>query len=515
MMQGGNAVDAAVATAFALAVTDPEAGNIGGGGFMLIHFPDGREPVVIDYRETAPAAVDARSFFHKADRTPHRLAGVPGTVRGLALAHAKYGSRPWRELVAPAVALARDGFVLDKDRAESLNKVLAERGVNEGFRRAFGKPDGSAWRAGDRLVQGELAKTLQLIADSGADAFYTGPIADRIVEEMRRGKGLMTKGDLAAYRAIERAPVHGTFRGYDVYAPPPPSSGGVGLVEMLNILEYFPLGREGRYAPRTIHLITEAMRLAYADRALYLGDPAFTPLPEKLTNKEYAGKLATHLPLNEARPSHELAPPDLALRPEPENTTHFSVVDPGGMAVANTYTLEELYGGRVVVTGAGFLLNNELGDFNPQPGVTTRTGQIGTSPNLAAGGKRPLSSMCPTIVTMGGRPVLITGSPGGRTIINTVLCVVLNRLEFGMSPRACVDSPRQHHGWFPDRLQLEGLPRRGGAETLEALRGMGHAIDAGFKRQGDAHSIFYDGEAKAWVGVADQRHSGRAAGFSN
>ena len=512
MFEGGNAVDAAVATAFALAVTYPEAGNIGGGGFMLIHFPDAREPVVIDYRETAPAGVDAKTFVHKADRTPLRLAGVPGTVRGLALAHAKYGSRPWKDLIAPAIALAQDGFVLSAQRANSLNKVLATQGGNVSFQKAFAKRDKSPWRAGDELVQQDLADTLRLIADSGPDAFYTGAIADQIVAEMQRGKGLMSKADLAGYRAVERAAIHGTFRGYDVYAPPPPSSGGVALVEMLNILEYFPLGRDARFAPRTIHLMTEAMRRAYADRALYLGDPDHTTLPEQLISKEYAGKLASHLSTSKATPSAELAP-RLDLRTEPQDTTHFSVVDAHGMAVANTYTIEELFGGKVVVAGAGFLLNNELGDFNPQPGVTTTTGQIGTAPNVAGPGRRPLSSMCPTIVAQGGQPVLITGSPGGRTIINTVLCVVLNRIEFVMPAQACVDAPRQHHAWFPDRLQLEGLPPRSSDEIIGALRAMGHTVEPAFKVQGDAHSIFYDAQNQTWTGVADPRHGGGAAGF--
>jgi gamma-glutamyltranspeptidase/glutathione hydrolase len=512
MLHCGNAVDGAVATAFALAVTFPEAGNLGGGGFMLIHFPDGRQPVVIDYRETAPAAVNAKTFFKKSDHTPHRLVGVPGTVRGLALAHQQFGKTPWRALVAPAIGLARGGFLLNQDRADSLNRAITAQKNNALFQKTFAKPDGSSWRAGDRLVQPLLAETLQRIAESGPDVFYTGSIADQIVSEMQQGNGLITKADLAGYRAQLRDPIHGTFRGYDVYAPPPPSSGGVALVEVLNILEYFPLGRTDRFAPQTLHLITEAMRRGYADRAIHLGDPDFTPLPDYLTSKDYAARLATHISISKATPSQELAP-QITLRTEPENTTHFSVVDSTGVAVSNTFTLEESYGSKIVIPGAGFLLNNELGDFNPQPNVTTLTGQIGTPPNLAAPGKRPLSSMCPTIIARNGKAIMITGSPGGRTIINTVLCVVLNRLEFAMAPQACIEAPREHHQWFPDRIQFETLPARTSAQTLSALRAMGHTIDPTARRQGDAHSIFFDEQSQLWTGVADQRRSGAAAAF--
>jgi gamma-glutamyltranspeptidase/glutathione hydrolase len=507
---GGNAVDATVATAFALAVTFPEAGNIGGGGFMLIHFPDRREPVFIDYREIAPAAVNQRTYFRKQDRTPHRLAGVPGTVRGLALAHKKYGRIRWRDLVLPAVQLARDGFVLDQDKADSLNRVLRAFPQMSELQRVFAKPDKTQWQAGDRLVQPDFANTLQLIANKGPNAFYTGPIADQIVAEIQRGGGLITKQDLADYQPKSRTPVKGAYRGYQIHSAPPPSSGGIALIEMLNVLEHFDLRQQPRSSHRTIHFMTEAMRRAYADRARHLGDPDFTTPPAYLTSRDYAKKLADAIDPNKATPSDTLAT-DLNLRDEPENTTHFSVIDSSGMAVSNTYTLEESYGGKIVVPGAGFLLNNELGDFNPQPGVTTRSGQIGTPPNLAAANKRPLSSMTPTIVTKDNKVVIVTGSPGGRTIINTVLCVLINRLEYDMSPRDCIDAPRHHHQWLPDRLQLEAdLFNR--AELRESLRAMGHALDTTPRRQGDAHSIFYDPDTDSWLGVADPRRSGAAAG---
>jgi gamma-glutamyltranspeptidase/glutathione hydrolase len=507
MARGGNAVDAAVATAFALAVTFPEAGNLGGGGFMLIHFSDGREAVFIDYRETAPAAVDANTFFKKEDRTPHRLAGVPGTVRGLALAHEKYGKLPWRELVLPAVRLAREGFAVNADLAASLTRVLAAHEDKAELQRVFGR---TAWHEGDRLVQHDLAKTLQLIADSGADAFYTGPTADLLVAEMQRGGGLITKADLAGYRARVREPLRGSYRGYEIIGAPPPSSGGTCIIEMLSILENFDLGAHERFSSQTLHLMTEAMRRAYADRARSLGDPDFVANPGHASG--YAKELAATIDLRGATPSADLAG-NLPLRDEPENTTHFSVVDGGGMAVSNTYTLEDSFGGKIVVPGAGFLLNNELGDFNPQPGVTTRSGQIGTAANVAAAGKRPLSSMSPTIVLKDGRVVLVTGSPGGRTIINTVLCVLINYMDYHMSPRECVAAPRHHHQWFPDRIVPEAALAQEHAPALAELRSMGHAIAPAVRHQGDAHSIFRDPKSGEWIGVADPRRAGSAAGF--
>jgi gamma-glutamyltranspeptidase/glutathione hydrolase len=511
LARGGNAVDAAVATAFALAVTFPDAGNIGGGGFMLVQPPAGADPLFIDYRETAPAAVDANTFARKADRTEYRLAGVPGTVRGLALAHEKFGKLPWRDLVEPAVGLARDGYTLDKDQADALNRVLAAHKDRSELQRVYGKPDGSAWQPGDVLRQADLAQTLALIRDGGADGFYTGPVADQIVAEMRRGGGLIGHADLAGYRARVRTPIRGTFRGYEIVSAPPPSSGGIALVEMLNILDRLNIARWPRLAPETIHLTAEAMRRAYADRARHLGDPDFVLVPADLMSPEHAGRLAATIDPRKATPSESLAS-GIALRDEPENTTHFSVIDADGMAVSNTYTLEESFGGKIVVAGAGFLLNNELGDFNPQPGVTTRGGQIGTAANLAGPGKRPLSSMTPTIVRKDGRVVLVTGSPGGRTIINTVACVLVNRLVYQMSPRECVDAPRHHHQWLPDRIQLEPALHVD-ATVTEALRAIGHTIDPTPRRQGDAHSIFYDPATNGYVGVADHRRSGSAAGY--
>jgi gamma-glutamyltranspeptidase/glutathione hydrolase len=506
MKNGGNAVDATVATAFALAVTYPQAGNIGGGGFMLVH-PAKGDPTVFDYRETAPAAATTDMFVKQTSAYTHNAVGVPGTVRGLALAHKKFGKLPWMDLVAPAVALAADGFEIDRSLASVLNGVVASSADFPELKRVFGK-DSGRWQAGDRLVQPDLAKTLKRIAEGGADAFYAGPVADQIAAEMKAGGGLITKEDLAKYAAKERKPVHGTYRGYDVYGPPPPSSGGICLVQMLNVLENFDLKKEGRYSPKTVHLMAEAMRRAFCERARYLGDPDFTLIPAHLTAKYHAKLLAGTIDPAKATPSEKLAT-NIPLAKEGDNTTHFSVIDKDGMAVANTYTLEHSFGSKVVVRGAGFLLNNEMADFNWKPGVTDRRGGIGTPPNDVAPGKRMLSSMTPTVVAKGGKPVLVTGSPGSRTIINTVLCVVVNVVDFDMDVRAAVDAPRMHHQWFPDQLWLEKAD--GQDELVAKLKEMGHTV--GFLKQGDAHSIGVDWKTGVYRAGVDKRIHGGAAGY--
>jgi gamma-glutamyltranspeptidase/glutathione hydrolase len=502
-------VDAAVATAFALAVTYPAAGNIGGGGFMVVYPGGGAEPVVIEYRETAPAAATKTMFKGDDGLYGCKVVGVPGTVRGLALAHHRFGKLPWKDVVGPALRLAEEGFVLDDSLASSLNAVVHDSREFPELRRVLGKDGGAAdWRAGDRFVQKDLAATLRLIAADGPDAFYKGPIADKIAAEMKAGGGLITKDDLEKYHANARAPVHGTYRGYDVFAPPPPSSGGTCLVEMLNILENFDLRQHGRWSPETLHLMTEAMRRAYCDRARYLGDTDFVKVPDFLTSKDYARKLAHGIEPKRATPSADLAP-DITLSREGDSTTHFSVIDRDGMAVANTYTLERSYGSRVMVRGAGFLLNDEMMDFNWLPGVTTRDGRIGTDPNLVAPGKRMLSSQTPTVVAKNGKVVLITGSPGSRTIINTVLCMLVNVLDYDMDIRAAVDAPRLHHQWFPDVARFEGVTEY--PETVERLREMGHRIEGA--RQGDAHSIWVDLQTGTYHGAADRRISGKAVGY--
>ncbi|HYO08687.1 MAG TPA: gamma-glutamyltransferase [Tepidisphaeraceae bacterium] len=529
LMRGGNAVDAAVATAFALAVTFPEAGNIGGGGFMLVRPADGKEAVMIDYRETAPAAAAADMFARaRADAgggpSQHLLVGVPGTVRGLALAHEKFGKRPWRELVEPAIALAESGFVLNQDSADSLNEALARPGAEaDEMRRVLGKPmagsaggtgAGDKWAAGDRLVQPELAATLRQIAEGGPSAFYDGPVAQAIVETVRGGGGIITASDLRQYQAKVREPVRGTFRGYDIIAPPPPTSGGITLVQMLNTLEPLGLRERGRWSPETLHLVIEIMRRAYLDRARHLGDPDFVPIPPHLTTKQHATKVAAGIDPKRATRSDALAPDLLGAGRDNESpqTTHFSVYDASGMAVSNTYTIEQRYGGRVMVRGMGFLLNNEMGDFNPRPGRTDRLGRIGTPPNDAAPGKRMLSSMTPLIVARDGRVVMVTGSPGGRTIINTVLWVLLNRLEFEMSPRESIDAPRFSQTWMPDVVTAERALLADHARPVEALRQMGHTIVPSPTPQGDAHTLFIDPDGTIHA-VADDRRDGSAAGY--
>ena len=508
LQKGGTAVDAAVATAFALAVTHPAAGNIGGGGFMVVHPPRGT-PTVIEYRETAPAAAHKTMFAKDESAYSHRMVGVPGTVRGMALAHQKFGKLAWKTVVMPAVRLADEGFVLDKHHADSLNKVVAAAAGFAELRRVFGRADGKSWSAGDRLTQPDLATTLRLIADKGPDVFYEGPIAEQIVAEMKAGDGLITQEDLANYRALQREPIHGVYRGYDVYAPPPPSSGGICLVQMLNVLENFELKKHSRFSPESLHLQAEAMRRAFCDRARYLGDSAFVKIPGHLTTKEYAKKLADEIDLTRATRSEDLAK-DIPLAGEGENTTHFSVIDKDGLAVANTYTLEHSYGSRVVVRGAGFLLNNEMMDFNKRPGVTDRKGAIGTDPNLIAPGKRMLSSQTPTIVAKDGKIVLVTGSPGSRTIINTVLGIVVSVIDYEMPIQDAVKAPRIHHQWFPDELRVERIGEY--SKTVAGLEKLGHRV-VGTPKQGDAHSIWVNPQTGGYVGAADKRLSGHAAGY--
>ncbi len=509
LVRGGNAVDAAIATEFALAVTYPGAGNVGGGGFMTVFPGRGREPVVIEYRETAPATATTTMFSREDSWYGHKPVGVPGTVRGMALAHQKFGRLPWRDLVMPAVRLAAEGFAVDNQLANSLNWVVSASPEFPELRRVYGKNGGADdWRPGDRLVQKDLGRTLRLIAERGPDAFYTGPIADLIAAEMKVGGGLVTKADLAAYRANARKPVHGTYRGCDVYAPPPPSSGGTCLVEMLNILENFDLKKNPRFSPETLHLMAEAMRRAYLDRARHLGDPAFTTVPDHLTSKDYARALAQGIDPKKATRSEDLAK-DVPLAREGDSTTHFSVIDKDGMAVANTTTLERSYGSRVVVRGGGFLLNDEMIDFNWKPGVTDRKGGIGTAANLIAPGKRMLSSQTPTVVARNGKAILVTGSPGSRTIINTVLCVVVNVVDYDMDIRAAVDAPRLHHPWFPDELRFEGTGEH--AATVAKLRALGHAVSN--ISQGDAHSIWLDPRTGTYRGAEDRRINGKVAAY--
>jgi len=516
LMRGGNAVDAAVATAFGLAVTWPEAGNLGGGGFMIVRPADGHDPVCVDYRETAPMVMNNTSFNRNDGRHSQKAVGVPGTVRGLAAAHTQYGRIPWRELVMPAARLASGGFQVTAALAGSVNRVLNNTNVKtdakfDELRRVYGKPGGTPWQAGDRMVLPDLAQTLTTIA-AEPDAFYTGHLADLLVAEMKRGDGLISHQDLLRYKARIRPALRGTYRGYTVIGAPPPSSGGTCVIEALNILENFDLATRDRFDQRNIHLIAETCRRVFADRARFLGDPEFTDIPPHLVTKKYAEQVAALIDPDTAAQSEDVAP-EIELTAESPDTTHFSVIDSDGMAVSNTYTLEGAWGSRVVVHGAGYALNNEMGDFNWFPGETNREGRIGTDANLVAGGKRMLSSMSPTIVEKDGRVQLITGSPGGRTIINTVLCIVLNYTEFGMDVASAVTAPRQHHQWFPDRLTLEDLAHSPHSRVADWLRRTGHQL-GNHTTQGSAHTIGVDHVTGTVIGVADYRRSGRPAAVS-
>lgn len=515
LQRGGSAVDAAVAMAIALSVTYPAAGNIGGGGYMLV-VPGGAgtQGTVIDFREVAPAAATREMFVDPAARTPHRRVAVPGTVRGLAAAHQRFGRLAWSELVAHAVRLAREGFALDAAVAAELNEVLSksDKQTFASLHQALGRADGKPWRQGDKLVQGELADVLAQIAERGPDAFYTGRVAELIAAEMRRGGGLVTETDLASYQPVVRDPLLGTYRDCELLAVPPSSSGGTTLIEALNILESFDLDGKGRFSAPTLHLMIESSRRAYRDRAAYLGDPAMTVIPGKLLDKAYARELAAGIDLEHATRSEELAG-EIDLAPESPQTTHLSVVDRDRMAVSLTYTLEQSFGSRVVVTGGGFLLNDEMNDFNGLPGVTDRTGRIGTEPNGVAPGKRMLSSMCPLVVRRDGRTLLVTGSPGGRTIINTVLGIVVSVVDYRIDIRQAVDAPRLHQAWFPDQVRVEPELLARYPQAVEQLKAMGHAIADRSQRQGDAHSVYVDPRSGELVGAADQRISGWALAY--
>jgi gamma-glutamyltranspeptidase / glutathione hydrolase len=512
LANGGNAVDAAVATAFALAVTHPSAGNIGGGGFMIVRTPAG-DVTSFEYREKAPLKSTKTMYLGADGKIERRLTnagylapGVPGTVRGLELAHKTFGKLPWKDVVSPAVALA-EGFTISAGLARSLNReVLGPMSVFPASIAAFAKPGNGDWMAGDRLVQADLSRTLRAIADDGADVFYKGWIADRIAEDMKANGGIITKDDLARYKAKERVPVRGTYKGYDIVSMPPPSSGGVVLIEMLNIVEPLDLKAKGLLTPPALHLQIEAMRRAYLDRARHLGDPDFVDVPvTRLTSKNYARTVSATISTNKASSSVELGK-DIVTVPADESseTTHFSVLDRNGLAVTSTYTLEGSYGSHVVVKGTGFLLNNEMGDFNRKPGETNLTGDIGTPPNLIAPRKTMLSSMTPTMVIKDGRLVLLTGSPGGRTIINTVFTIVLGVVEYGLNGRQAVDLARMHHQWLPDRVTLEdnAVPE----DVLATLRTMGHDVRTLPRpsRQGDAHSIWIAPDGQPY-GVEDRR----------
>ena len=520
LQRGGNAVDAAVATGFALAVTYPRAGNLGGGGYMLIHLggqdsTKRKVDTAIDYRETAPAAITRDIFLDdKGEADPQKsrdsalAIGVPGTVAGLALAHAKYGSGKFTlaQLLAPAIALARGGIPIEDDVADSLPRAQARLARWPATAKIFMHADGRALGPGDTLVQRDLADTLAAIARKGPRAFYEGAVADKLVAAVQAAGGLMKRDDLTSYQPIEHEPVRGSYRGHAILSMPPSSSGGVILLEILNILEAFPdLANDDA---RRAHLMVEAMKLAYADRAAFLGDPASVEAPlARLLSKSYAAELRTRIDPERARPAADIRPALPAPR-EGDNTTHFSVIDRFGNAVSNTYTLNFSYGLGLVADGTGVLLNNELDDFAAKPGAPNAFGLLGGEANAPGPGKRPLSSMSPTIVLKDGKPFLVTGSPGGSRIITAVLQVISNVIDRKLPITDAVAEPRLHHQWMPDQVLVErGFSR----DTMRALQGRGHTVVDSLQPT-STNSILVTPEGL--VGAADPRSRGAlAAGY--
>lgn len=512
LKRGGNAVDAAVAVGFALAVVLPRAGNIGGGGFMLVHTAASGETAAIDYREMAPAAatrdmyLDASGDVDKQRARFSRLsAGVPGTVAGLALALERYGTMDLAELMAPAIALAREGITVTPQMSRALRERQARLARHPTTARIFLEADGSAPASGETLVQEDLARSLSLIAEQGPDAFYRGDIAEKIAADMAANGGLITKRDLESYQAIVREPVHGTYRGHDVYSMPPPSSGGVHVIQLLNVLEDYPIAFLGHNSADTIHLMTEAMKRAFADRSEYLADPDFWKVPVTgLTSKAYAAALRAQINLRYATPSKDIKPGD-PLPYESNETTHFSIMDAAGNVVSNTYTLNFSYGSGIVAAETGILMNNEMDDFSAKPGVPNFFGLIGGEANAIGPGKRPLSSMTPTIVFKNGKPWFATGSPGGSRIITTVLQIIMNVVDHEMNIAAATAASRIHHQWLPDKLRVEvGIS----PDTLDRLSAMGHEIvvrDA----MGSTQTVMrVDG---AFLGASDPRRVGGLA----
>jgi len=512
--RGGNAVDAAVAVGFALAVTYPRAGNIGGGGFMVIHLAKTGEDAAIDYRETAPAAATEKMFLdEKGEADPKKSRdsalsiGVPGTVAGLALAHEKYGSGKLTlaELIEPAITLARNGVEIVDDIADTLPLAQPRIARWQSSAPVFLNSDGTVLMPGQDLLQPDLAITLRAIASDGPKGFYEGPVAEKIVAAVRKAGGIMTLDDMKNYRAVLREPIRGTYRGYDIISMPPPSSGGVHLIEMLNILEGYDLAQLSR--EESLHIIAEAMKRAYADRATFMGDPDAVKMPVAgLISKKYAAALRAQIG-QRATPSTEIRsgnPADF----EGQNTTHFSVIDRDGNAVSNTYTLNFSYGLGLVAEGTGVLLNNELDDFTSKPGTANAYGLVGYNANLPGPNRRPLSSMTPTIFLKDGKPFLITGSPGGSRIISTVLQIIVNVIDFNLAVDQAVSAPRIHHQWQPDELFVEpGIS----PEILEGLVKRGYKVTPN-PPQTSANSI--EITADGYVGAADRRTRGSlAAGY--
>lgn len=512
LANGGNAVDAAVAVGIALAVVLPEAGNLGGGGFMVIHLAKDNKNTTIDYREMAPGKAH-RDMFLNADGSVNRDElswgwsgiGVPGTVAGLSMALDKYGTMKWADVVKPAIALARNGFIMKPAHEESFQRAEQRLGRFDESKKIFLDAKGKAKPFGSRLVQKDLAWSLTQLAEKGPNAFYQGEIGKRLVADIQANGGVMTMEDLANYRAVEREALLGDYRGYQIVSMPPPSSGGVHLVQMLNVLEGFDLSAWGLNSANTIHAMIETERRAYADRAEYLGDPDFYNVPVKqLTSKQYAEVLRAQINMEKATLSSDVKPGNLAPYESPQ-TTHYSVMDKHGNAVANTYTLNWSYGTGITAKGTGILLNNQMDDFSAKPGAANAYGLVGADANAVEPKKRPLSSMTPTIVMKNGKVFMVTGSPGGSTIITTVLQTIVNVIDHGMNIQAASNQPRFHHQWLPDRVRFEsGFS----ADTLQILKARGHHISVG-SPLGTTESIMHINGL--FYGAADPRRAGGGA----
>ncbi len=510
LRQGGNAIDAAVATGFALAVTYPRAGNLAGGGFMLIHLADDDRETLIDYRETAPAAASRDMFLDNEGNLDKQReyfslqsAGVPGTVAGMLYALEKYGTLTREQALAPAIALARDGIPVSYSLFFEISASAQNLRKNPAAERQFFQPDGSAYAVGDIWRQPDLAWTLSEISEEGINGFYGGEVAQLITTEMESGGGLITAQDLADYRVVERQPVRGTYKDFEIVSTPPPSSGGVHIVQMLNILEGYDLQAMGHNSAAYIHHLTESMKLAYADRSLYLADPDFVDVPvTQLVDKAYAEQQRQRIDSNVATPSVDIAPGQL-LGSESTETTHYSVADRFGNVVSNTYTLNFSFGSNIVVPGTGMLLNNEMADFASSPGSANAFGLVQGEANKIEPGKRPLSSMSPTIVFRAGEPWLATGSPGGSVIISTVLQTTLNAMVFDMNIATAAAEPRMHHQWMPDVLKMEeGFS----LDTARLLQAMGQNVDMASRTTGRTNSIMLD---EGWLyGSSDTRRPG-------
>ncbi|MEM9333493.1 MAG: gamma-glutamyltransferase [Pseudomonadota bacterium] len=513
LAEGGNAVDAAIATGFALAVPLPRAGHSGGGGFRWILDAEPGADTAIDYREMAPPAADRDMFLDEAGdvdndraRFSHLASGVPGTVAGFWAAHQRYGTLPWERLVEPSIKLARDGFEVTYDlagllaaRQERMCRFAAACGY-------FYKADGSPYAPGEILRQDDLAETLERIAEQGADGFYKGETAALVAEEMRRHGGLVDEAAMAAYKPVWREPIRGTYRGYEIVTMPPPSSGGVHMVQMLNIMENFDVTGMGAGSADATHLLTESARLAYADRSKHLGDPDFYDVPvDWLTSKPYASGLAERINMRRATPSEDIAP-GIPPAKESDETTQYSVIDADGNMVSNTYTLNFSYGSGIAVTGAGFLLNNEMDDFSAKPGVPNAFGLLGGEANAIEAGKRPLSSMTPTMVFNEGKPWFATGSPGGSRIITTVLQTVVNVIDHDMNLASAAAAPRMHHQWYPDVLQLEsGFS----PDTIRILEERGHEVGSTSWSMGSVQTVGV--ENGVFRGTSDPRRPNAAS----